>query len=46
MLLGLEKLGLVWDLQAPPKRMLQPEAMTAINKPKVADPEGELAEVA
>jgi len=31
-LLGLEKLGLVWDLQAPPKRLLQPEAMTAINK--------------
>ncbi|HEX4140116.1 MAG TPA: acyl-CoA desaturase, partial [Candidatus Methylacidiphilales bacterium] len=48
-LLGLEKLGLVWDLQAPPKRMLQPEAMTAINKPApkaAAEPEGELAEVA
>ena len=26
-LLGLEKLGIVWDLQAPPKKMLQPEAM-------------------
>ena len=47
-LLGLEKIGLVWDLQAPPKRMLQPEAMTAICKPapKAAEPEGELAEVA
>jgi len=33
-LLGLEKLGLVWDLQAPPQRLLQPEAMTAINKPE------------
>ncbi len=32
-LLGLEKLGIVWDLQAPPKRMLKPEAMTAIYKP-------------
>jgi stearoyl-CoA desaturase (delta-9 desaturase) len=32
-LLGLEKLGLVWELQAPPQRMLKPEAMTAINKP-------------
>jgi stearoyl-CoA desaturase (delta-9 desaturase) len=36
-LLGLEKVGLVWDLQAPPKRMLKPEAMTAINKPKVEE---------
>ena len=46
-LLGLEKLGLVWDLQAPPKRMLKPEAMTAIYKPvpKAEEPEGELAEV-
>jgi stearoyl-CoA desaturase (delta-9 desaturase) len=43
-LLGLEKLGLVWGLQAPPKRMLQPEAMTAINKPIAV--EAELAEVA
>jgi len=31
-LLGLEKLGIVWDLQAPPKRLLQPEAMIAIDK--------------
>jgi stearoyl-CoA desaturase (delta-9 desaturase) len=31
-LLGLEKLGIVWDLQAPPKRMLQREAMTALPK--------------
>jgi stearoyl-CoA desaturase (delta-9 desaturase) len=47
-LVGLQKLGLVWDLQAPPKRMLQPEAMTAIHKPvpKAEEPEGELAEVA
>ena len=37
-LLGLEKLGLVWDLQAPPKRMLSPEAMTAINKPAADEP--------
>jgi stearoyl-CoA desaturase (delta-9 desaturase) len=44
-LLGLEKLGLVWDLQAPPKRMLQPEAMTAINKP-AAKSEATLAEAA
>jgi hypothetical protein len=42
----LEKLGIVWDLQAPPKRMLLPEAMTAINKPKDEAPEPELAEVA
>ena len=42
-LLTLEKLGIVWDLQAPPKRMLQPEAMTAINKPApVAEPELEV----
>ena len=26
-LLGLEKLGIVWDLQAPPKKLLKPEAM-------------------
>lgn len=26
-LLGLEKIGLVWDIQRPPKRLLQPEAM-------------------
>jgi stearoyl-CoA desaturase (delta-9 desaturase) len=45
-LLGLEKLGLVWDLQAPPKRMLQPEAMTAIHKPKAEEPEPALAQVA
>jgi stearoyl-CoA desaturase (Delta-9 desaturase) len=31
-LLGLEKLGIVWDLKAPPERMLRPEAFTAINK--------------
>jgi stearoyl-CoA desaturase (delta-9 desaturase) len=36
-LCGLEKLGLVWDLQAPPKRLLRPEAMTAIHKPKAAE---------
>ncbi len=47
-LLALEKVGLVWDLQAPPKRMLKPEAMTAINKPapKAEEPEGDLAGVA
>jgi stearoyl-CoA desaturase (delta-9 desaturase) len=45
-LLGLEKLGLVWDLQAPPKRMLKPEAMTAIHKPKAEEPVPALAEVA
>jgi len=45
-LLGLEKLGLVWDLQAPPKRMLQPEAMTAINKPQSEVPEPAVAEPA
>jgi stearoyl-CoA desaturase (delta-9 desaturase) len=33
-LLGLGKLGIVWDLQAPPKRLLQREAMTAIYKPQ------------
>ena len=44
-LLTLEKLGIVWDLQAPPKRMLKPEAMTAINKPKAEElPEPALAE--
>jgi stearoyl-CoA desaturase (delta-9 desaturase) len=37
-LLGLEKLGIVWDLQAPPKKLLQPEAMTAIYKPKAEMP--------
>ncbi len=31
-LLGLEKVGLVWDLKAPPARYLQPEAFTAVNK--------------
>ena len=36
-LLGLEKLGIVWDLQAPPKRMLQREAMTALPKPEPAE---------
>ncbi len=29
-LLGLQKLGLVWDLKAPPKRLLAREAMTAL----------------
>jgi len=44
-LVCLSKVGLVWDLQAPPKRMLQREAMTAIYKP--AKPEvPDLAEVA
>jgi stearoyl-CoA desaturase (delta-9 desaturase) len=33
-LLGLEKLGLVWDLKAPPEKFLKPEAFTAINKSK------------
>jgi stearoyl-CoA desaturase (delta-9 desaturase) len=37
-LLGLEKLGLVWDLKAPPERYLKPEAFTAINKSKEAVP--------
>jgi stearoyl-CoA desaturase (Delta-9 desaturase) len=46
-LLGLEKVGLVWDLQAPPKRMLQPEAMTALKiKPLAEVPEGVPVEVA
>ena len=45
-LLGLEKVGLVWDLQAPPKRMLQPAAMTALAKPPVEEPEPALAEAA
>ena len=45
-LLGLEKLGLVWELQAPPQRMLKPEAMTAIYKPKAEEPAPALAEVA
>jgi len=31
-LLGLEKIGLVWDLKAPPERYLKPDAFTAINK--------------
>ena len=44
-LLGLEKLGIVWDLQAPPKRMLQPEAMTAINKPAAPEAVPALVEV-
>lgn len=39
-LLTLEKLGIVWDLQAPPKKLLRPEAMTAIYKPKDEMPEG------
>ena len=29
-LLGLQKFGIVWSLQAPPERMLQPEAMIAM----------------
>jgi stearoyl-CoA desaturase (delta-9 desaturase) len=37
-LLGLEKLGLVWDLKAPPERYLKPEAFTAINKSTEALP--------
>ena len=47
-LLGLAKLGIVWDLQSPPKRMLKPEAMTAINKPKpkTEEPAPVLVEVA
>ncbi|MCE0485137.1 MAG: acyl-CoA desaturase [Methylacidiphilales bacterium] len=45
-LLGLEKLGIVWDLQDPPKRMLTREAMTALNKPVVETPEPALAEAA
>ncbi|HUB68483.1 MAG TPA: acyl-CoA desaturase [Candidatus Methylacidiphilales bacterium] len=46
-LLGLEKVGLVWDLQAPPKRMLQPEAMTALRKPQSPDkPQAETPEPA
>ncbi len=44
-LCGLEKLGIVWDLQAPPKRMLKPEAMTALRKPKAEVPVPALAEV-
>ena len=44
-LLGLEKLGIVWDLQAPPKKLLKPEAMTAIYKPKDEVPEGAVAAV-
>jgi len=51
-LLGLEKVGLVWDLKAPPERFLQPEAFTAINKSSEAVPlpssvptHGALAEV-
>jgi len=42
----LSKVGLVWDLQAPPKRMLKPEAMTAIYKPKAEEPAPALAEIA
>src|SRR5476651_1156009 len=42
----LSKVGIVWDLQAPPKRMLKPEAMTAIYKPKAEEPAPTLAEVA
>jgi stearoyl-CoA desaturase (Delta-9 desaturase) len=45
-LVGLSKVGLVWDLQAPPKRMLKPEAMTAIYKPKAEVAAPALAEVA
>jgi stearoyl-CoA desaturase (delta-9 desaturase) len=48
-LLALEKVGLVWDLQAPPKRLLQPEAMTALKKPQVDKqelPEPAVAEAA
>jgi stearoyl-CoA desaturase (delta-9 desaturase) len=41
-LLGLEKLGIVWDLQAPPKRILQPEAMI----PRKADSVDEVPEAA
>jgi stearoyl-CoA desaturase (delta-9 desaturase) len=37
-LLGLEKVGLVWDLKAPPERYLKPEAFTAINKSTEAVP--------
>jgi stearoyl-CoA desaturase (delta-9 desaturase) len=45
-LLGLEKLGLVWDLQAPPRRMLEREAMTALAKPEPAAVESVEEEVA
>jgi len=44
-LLTLEKLGIVWDLQAPPKKLLKREAMTAIYKPKDEMPEGVVAAV-
>jgi stearoyl-CoA desaturase (Delta-9 desaturase) len=45
-LLGLEKLGIVWDLQAPPRRMLEREAMTALAKPEPAAVESVEEEVA
>jgi stearoyl-CoA desaturase (delta-9 desaturase) len=45
-LLGLSKVGLVWDLQAPPKRMLKKEAMTALHKPKTEESATALIEAA
>jgi stearoyl-CoA desaturase (delta-9 desaturase) len=49
----LSKLGIVWDLKAPPERMLQPEAFTAINKsdepvpvPSAVPTHGAMAELA
>jgi stearoyl-CoA desaturase (delta-9 desaturase) len=44
-LLGLEKLGIVWNLQVPPKRVLQPEAMIGIEQTRVKKPECVIAEV-
>jgi stearoyl-CoA desaturase (delta-9 desaturase) len=52
-LFGLSKLGIVWDLKAPPPRMLQPAAFTAIYKsdepvpvPSTVPVHGAVAEVA
>lgn len=45
-LLGLEKLKIVWDLKAPPQRMLHAEAMIVIDEVKIEEHEtnsGELA---
>ena len=44
-LLGLEKLGIVWALQSPPKRMLEPAALTALASAKTERPVGVSATV-
>ena len=44
-LLGLEKLNIVWNLQVPPERALQPEAMISINIAQDEKPEGAVVKI-